>query len=81
MDAILHLLRERTACETAALHVKLLNDAAVSFYRKYGFRTRPDEDFCKDHYYIDGKHYDAQYFQQDLRTGFLGVIKAYCSLL
>lgn len=43
MDAILELLRERTNCEFAVLHVKLLNEAAINFYKKYGFQTDPTE--------------------------------------
>ena len=43
MDAILELLRERTTSKTAVLHVKLLNDAAVNFYNRYGFRSEPEQ--------------------------------------
>ena len=80
MDHILDLLRERTDCDYAVLHVKLLNEAAVRFYQKYGFQSRP-EDLCKDHYFIEGHHYDARYYKYELRSSFGKIIKNYCSLL
>ena len=81
MELILQLLRKQTRCTCATLHVKSTNAAAVRFYERLGFTCDPETGFLENHYYIDGKHYDAQYFQQDLRPGILGVIKAYCSLL
>ncbi|KAL1508748.1 hypothetical protein AB1Y20_004843 [Prymnesium parvum] len=81
MVRIIELLRERTECETAVLHVKLLNKAAVNFYHKNGFHSHPIEGLCRDHYYIEGKHYDALLFKRDLHSGLFGKIKSYCALL
>ena len=39
------------------------------------------EDYCKDHYLIDGAYYDALWFKLPLRTGLIKMIKNYCSVL
>ena len=42
-----HALLTLWQCETAVLHVKLLNDAAVKFYERYGFHSDPEEVCCE----------------------------------
>lgn len=81
MDEILALIRERTACEAAVLHVKILNEAAVHFYHRYGFFTDESNDFCRNHYFIDGKHYDARRYELPLQTKLSMLLKSYCRLL
>ena len=39
------------------------------------------EDYCKEHYLIDGAYYDALWFKLPLRTGLIKMIKNYCSVL
>ena len=81
MDLIIELLRERTECEFAVLHVKLLNEAAVGFYRRYGFVSNMADDYCRDHYYINQQWYDAARFAFPLRNTLMTLIKSYCNLL
>ena len=59
MDLIFRQLRAKTQCEYAALHVKTINHAAVSYYEKLGFTRDPHAGYLPNHYYIDGQHWDA----------------------
>lgn len=43
-------------CESIYLHVKESNAAAISMYRRCGFRTA---EYLYDHYHIDGRDYNA----------------------
>ena len=46
-----------------SLHVQLVNEAAVTFYKKCGFSV---VERLPQHYLIDGKHYDALYMRKQL---------------
>ena len=55
MDAILHLMQRETTCAYAALHVKALNTAAVTFYERHGFECDPLNGVLRRHYWIDNE--------------------------
>jgi len=81
MELILQLLRSRTHCDYAALHVKTLNIAAVRYYERLGFTCDPNTGFLPSHYFIDGQHWDAYRYTRPLRSPLMALVKDYCALL
>ena len=67
IEEIMRLLRRRTLCEVAELHVKCANAAAVAFYERNGFERGLAEDgLCRNHYFLDGRHWDAYVYTRSL---------------
>lgn len=81
MDLMFQLLRSRTCCDYAALHVKSINTAAVAYYERLGFTCDRKTGFLPAHYYIDGQHWDAYRYTKPLRTPLLTLVKDYCTIL
>ena len=81
MRRILHLLRTTTRADYAALHVKCANTAAVEFYESMGFSCDPDTGFLQNHYFIDGRHWDAYRYTKLLRSPIAAILRDYCSIL
>lgn len=69
LQLCIKLLRDRTRCLIAQLHVKSLNAAAVAFYERQGWVADEAEGrggLCAEHYLIDGVAYDALALKLDL---------------
>jgi len=81
MDLIFQLLRKRTQCEYAALHVKTLNTAAVRYYERLGFTCDPYTGYLRNHYFIDGRHWDAYRYTRPLRGPLMSFLFEYCAIL
>ena len=75
--SVIQLLRERTDCVAAELHVKAENAGAMSFYKRFGFEIDPEHGFSRDHYYIEGHNYHAFY----MRYSFVPRRNRWCTLL
>ena len=76
-EELIQLLRERTDCVAAELHVKAENAGAMSFYKRFGFEIDPEHGFSRDHYYIEGHNYHAFY----MRYRFVPRRNRWCTLL
>ena len=81
MELILKLLRTQTDVEYAALHVKSINVAALGFYERMGFTCDPESGFLKNHYFIDGKYWDAYRYTKPLRNPLMAALREYCAVL
>ena len=81
MEAILRLLRTRTQCDYVTLHVKSINTAALGFYHRMGFTTDPHDGFLANHYYIDGKRWDAYRYTKALRHPMVTFMRDLCPIL
>lgn len=77
LQLLIQLLRERTDCVAAELHVKAENAGAMSFYKRFGFEIDPEHGFSRDHYYIEGHNYHAFY----MRYSFVPRRNRWCTLL
>ena len=55
--------------------------AALGFYERMGFTSDPHDGFLKDHYYIDGKHWDAYRYSRPLRHPLYVFVRDMCSIL
>jgi len=69
LQLCLEMLRDRTRCMIAQLHVKSLNASAVAFYQRLGWVADEAEGrggLCSNHYLIDGVLYDAKALKLDL---------------
>lgn len=78
LDEIMQLLRARTVCAEAVLHVKLANEAAVAFYERAGFeRGAENGGLCRNHYLLDGRQWDALLFTRTLHQSFLERLRGY----
>ncbi len=81
MEMMLRLLRTKTDCDYATLHVKSTNVAAVGFYERMGFTCDPHVGYLKNHYFINGKHWDAYRYSRSLRHPLLMFVRDMCSIL
>jgi len=82
MELIFRLLRASTHCEYAGLHVKTLNTAAVKYYERLGFVCDHSMGgYLPNHYYIDGKHWDAYRYTRPLRGPLMAFVHQNCALL
>ena len=77
LQLLIQLLRERTDCVAAELHVKAENAGAMTFYKRFGFEIDPEHGFSRDHYYIEGHNYHAFY----MRYSFVPRRNRWCTLL
>lgn len=68
MEQILQLLIKQTSAEYVALHVKSANRAAVHFYESQGWSCDPIDGYLPNHYYIDGRQWDAYRYTRSLRS-------------